>query len=225
MPTSAANADAAISLAPSRPAAALALDETSQAARTNRARKQIGMKGLAHPKILPRARHFQPSRPSEPRPVPGQDRRRSILSTPRIHRSRHLLRRRGNLTNAAKHSGASEAHVELSTTSASVVVEIRDNGRGGASLGNGSGIRGLADRSEALGGRFELQSPPRTGTSVRAELPCSKACAPEGARSGESSRLGTGFGDRFGDFRGGSRRLQGKVQRAKKPGASAGKAR
>jgi signal transduction histidine kinase len=76
-----------------------------------------------------------------------------------------------SLTNAAKHSGATEAHVELSTTSASVVVEIRDNGRGGASLDNGSGILGLADRIEALGGRLELRSPPRAGTTVRAELP------------------------------------------------------
>ena len=75
------------------------------------------------------------------------------------------------LTNAAKHAGASEAQVELSTTGDTVTVEIRDNGRGGANLADGSGIRGLADRVEALGGRFELQSPVGAGTVVKAELP------------------------------------------------------
>jgi signal transduction histidine kinase len=76
-----------------------------------------------------------------------------------------------SLTNAAKHSGATEGRVELSTTHETVVVEIRDNGKGGAHMNAGSGIRGLADRVEALGGRFDLQSPPRAGTVVRAELP------------------------------------------------------
>jgi signal transduction histidine kinase len=75
------------------------------------------------------------------------------------------------LTNAAKHAGACEARVELSTTGDTVTVEIRDNGAGGADLADGSGIRGLADRVEALGGRFELQSPVGAGTVVKAELP------------------------------------------------------
>jgi signal transduction histidine kinase len=75
------------------------------------------------------------------------------------------------LTNAAKHAGASEAQVELSTTGETATVEIRDNGRGGAHLADGSGIRGLADRVEALGGRFELHSPVGAGTVVKAELP------------------------------------------------------
>jgi signal transduction histidine kinase len=75
------------------------------------------------------------------------------------------------LTNAAKHAEASEAQIELSTTADTVTVEIRDNGGGGANLANGSGIRGLADRVEALGGRFEVQSPVGAGTVVKAELP------------------------------------------------------
>jgi signal transduction histidine kinase len=75
------------------------------------------------------------------------------------------------LTNAAKHAGASEAHVELSTTGDTVTVQIRDNGGGGANLADGSGIRGLSDRVEALGGRLELQSPIGAGTVVKAELP------------------------------------------------------
>src|SRR5207249_9421602 len=76
-----------------------------------------------------------------------------------------------SLTNAAKHSGATEGSVELSTISETVVVEIRDNGSGGANLTSGSGLRGLADRMEALGGELRLQSQPGGGTVIRAELP------------------------------------------------------
>jgi signal transduction histidine kinase len=75
------------------------------------------------------------------------------------------------LTNTAKHAGASQAEVQLSATGDTVTVEIRDDGSGGAQLSPGSGIRGLADRIEALGGRFDLRSPVGAGTVVRAELP------------------------------------------------------
>jgi signal transduction histidine kinase len=53
-----------------------------------------------------------------------------------------------------------------------VTVEIRDDGVGGANLQDGSGIRGLADRVEALGGRLRVWTPVGGGTRVRAELPC-----------------------------------------------------
>src|SRR2546427_12477781 len=76
-----------------------------------------------------------------------------------------------SLTNAARHADASEARVEISTTSEEVVVAIRDNGSGGASMDRGSGLRGLADRIEALGGRLDLNSPSGGGTVVRATLP------------------------------------------------------
>jgi signal transduction histidine kinase len=76
-----------------------------------------------------------------------------------------------SLTNAAKYADASEARVELSRTNETVVVEIRDNGSGGASLSGGSGIRGLVDRIEALGGQVELESPAGAGTVIRAKLP------------------------------------------------------
>src|SRR5207237_6656849 len=76
-----------------------------------------------------------------------------------------------SLTNAAKHSGATEGRVELSTTSETVVVEIRDNGSGGANLSSGTGLRGLFDRLEALGGELRLQSPVDGGTVVQAVLP------------------------------------------------------
>ena len=59
----------------------------------------------------------------------------------------------------------------MSTTDEEVVVEIRDNGSGGASIDGGSGLRGLADRIEALGGQLDLKSPSGGGTVVRATLP------------------------------------------------------
>ncbi len=76
-----------------------------------------------------------------------------------------------SLTNAAKHAGASEALVEFVSTSETVVVEIRDDGSGGASITRGTGLRGLADRIEAVGGQFALHSSAQDGTTVRAELP------------------------------------------------------
>jgi signal transduction histidine kinase len=76
-----------------------------------------------------------------------------------------------SLTNAAKHADASDARVEISATDGEVVVEISDNGSGGASIDRGAGIRGLADRIEALGGRLDLTSPFAGGTVVRAALP------------------------------------------------------
>lgn len=76
-----------------------------------------------------------------------------------------------SLTNAAKHADASAARVEISATKEEVVVEIRDNGRGGASMARGSGLRGLADRIEALGGQLDVKSPSGGGTVVRATLP------------------------------------------------------
>jgi signal transduction histidine kinase len=76
-----------------------------------------------------------------------------------------------SLTNAAKHAGATAAFVELSTTTDAVVVEIKDNGKGGVNLTAGTGLRGLVDRVEALGGKLRLESDAASGTVIRAELP------------------------------------------------------
>jgi signal transduction histidine kinase len=76
-----------------------------------------------------------------------------------------------SLTNAAKHADPSEARIEITHADEEVVVTIGDNGSGGADVAGGSGLRGLADRIEALGGRFELESPSGDGTLVRATLP------------------------------------------------------
>jgi signal transduction histidine kinase len=75
------------------------------------------------------------------------------------------------LANAAKHSRATHAEVLVRQGPGSVVAEVRDWGAGGADLSRGTGLRGVADRIEALGGRFELRSELSGGTTVRAELP------------------------------------------------------
>ena len=74
------------------------------------------------------------------------------------------------LTNAARYSGASEARVAVTVDSGVVVVEVADDGGGGADAG-GSGLRGLADRAEALGGTLSVESPLGDGTIVRASIP------------------------------------------------------
>jgi signal transduction histidine kinase len=76
------------------------------------------------------------------------------------------------LANAAKHSHASEVRLAASLAGALLVVEVADDGIGGAAARAGSGLRGLADRVEALGGRLTVSSPPGRGTTVRAEIPC-----------------------------------------------------
>jgi PAS domain S-box-containing protein len=76
------------------------------------------------------------------------------------------------LTNVARYSGASAATVALRRDGARLVVEVRDDGRGGADPERGSGLRGLADRVAALDGVLELVSPPEEGTVVRASIPC-----------------------------------------------------
>ena len=53
-----------------------------------------------------------------------------------------------------------------------LTVEVTDDGAGGAGYGTGSGLRGLADRVEALDGRLSVSSPPGHGTTLRAEFPC-----------------------------------------------------
>jgi signal transduction histidine kinase len=79
------------------------------------------------------------------------------------------------LTNAGKHAHAGSACVALAIVGGDLVVEVSDNGCGGADPGRGSGLRGLGDRVEAIGGRFETTSPSGGGTTIRATLPISEA--------------------------------------------------
>jgi signal transduction histidine kinase len=76
------------------------------------------------------------------------------------------------LTNVAKYAGASSAEVRIRRNGTYAVVEVSDDGVGGADPAVGTGLRGLADRLAALDGRLEVHSPPGAGTTVKAEVPC-----------------------------------------------------
>ena len=75
------------------------------------------------------------------------------------------------LANVAKHAHASQTSVQVSIAEWLLRVEVMDDGVGGADIAAGSGLQGLADRVEALGGRLSVTSPSGTGTRVVAELP------------------------------------------------------
>ena len=77
------------------------------------------------------------------------------------------------LTNAAKHAHASVVSVEAEVLDGDLRVSVQDDGVGGANPARGSGLVGLTDRVEALGGRLTLDSPPAGGTTVRIDLPLS----------------------------------------------------
>jgi signal transduction histidine kinase len=78
------------------------------------------------------------------------------------------------LANAAKYATASQVSVSIGARDERVLVEVADDGAGGAVVGAGSGLRGLTDRVEALGGALHLDSPPGHGTRLVAELPLAR---------------------------------------------------
>jgi signal transduction histidine kinase len=75
------------------------------------------------------------------------------------------------LTNVAKYSSATAAEVTIQQINGDVMIDVTDDGVGGANPAAGTGLTGLADRVAALGGRLEVESPPGGGTVVRAEMP------------------------------------------------------
>jgi signal transduction histidine kinase/uncharacterized protein YoaH (UPF0181 family) len=75
------------------------------------------------------------------------------------------------LTNAVKHASASVVEISLSEEDALLRLSVRDDGTGGAEPGGGSGLIGLSDRLDALGGTIEVASPPGAGTAVLASIP------------------------------------------------------
>jgi signal transduction histidine kinase len=75
------------------------------------------------------------------------------------------------VTNAAKYAQASNVSVSIRRSDGRAVVQVTDDGVGGADPGYGSGLRGLADRLEALDGRLHVESPPNLGTRIQAEIP------------------------------------------------------
>jgi signal transduction histidine kinase len=75
------------------------------------------------------------------------------------------------LANAAKHAQASRIDISVTPRDGRLMLSIRDDGIGGADRSRGSGLVGLTDRVEALGGSISIESPPGAGTRITAELP------------------------------------------------------
>jgi signal transduction histidine kinase len=76
------------------------------------------------------------------------------------------------LTNAVKHSGATGIAVDIQHEPGRLLVDINDDGIGGAATNGGSGLRGMADRVDVLDGRLTVKSPPGGGTHIHVEVPC-----------------------------------------------------
>ena len=83
------------------------------------------------------------------------------------------------LTNAAKHANATAVHVDVDATHSAVRLAVRDDGVGGADPASGSGLLGLYDRVEAVGGTITIHSPIGEGTELLAELPLQPVPAPD----------------------------------------------
>jgi signal transduction histidine kinase len=86
------------------------------------------------------------------------------------------------LTNSAKHAAASRVTAVITSGDGLVYVEVADDGIGGADAGLGSGLSGLADRIETLGGMLQIESPPGRGTRLAAQIPLN-------AEAGETTTL------------------------------------
>jgi len=92
------------------------------------------------------------------------------------------------LTNAAKHAHATAADIEAAEVDGVLQLRVHDNGRGGADFSRGSGLLGLKDRAEALGGHLQVHSPPGEGTTLKIDLPLrdpSEPPPPDAADAGQ----------------------------------------
>jgi signal transduction histidine kinase len=76
------------------------------------------------------------------------------------------------LANVAKHAAADTAAISIQRTSGTLIIEVSDDGSGGAHPGKGSGLSGLADRVASIGGSLCIDSPPGDGTRIQAKIPC-----------------------------------------------------
>jgi len=83
------------------------------------------------------------------------------------------------LTNAAKHARATTADIKVTERDGILYVRVRDNGCGGADFSLGSGLVGLKDRAEALGGYLRVDSPPGAGTTLEITLPLGDPSGPK----------------------------------------------
>jgi signal transduction histidine kinase len=96
------------------------------------------------------------------------------------------------VANAVKHAGATSVSIRVAASGDVLRCTVADDGRGGADPAQGSGLRGLTDRVEALGGRLRIDSPVGAGTRLAAELPLGRQSGEPVSRSGSRARLPTG---------------------------------
>jgi hypothetical protein len=75
------------------------------------------------------------------------------------------------LANATRHAGATRVTIDLACVDGECVLEVADDGGGGAAMGGGTGLLGIRDRLDAVGGRLEIDSPPGSGTRLVARVP------------------------------------------------------
>jgi signal transduction histidine kinase len=94
------------------------------------------------------------------------------------------------LTNVVKYAGANRARVLIRRRGQDLIVTVSDDGAGGASIGAGSGLRGLQDRVAAIGGTLSIDSPPGRGTRLTARLPCTPIAVPEARTEDEGTVVG-----------------------------------
>jgi signal transduction histidine kinase len=111
-------------------------------------------------------------------PVPVEIEMTSNMLSPRVEAAVYFVCSEG-LANVAKYASASQAVVRVTAGTALVRVVVEDDGVGGADPARGSGLRGLADRVETLGGQLRVESRPGAGTRLAAEIPLGGE-APEG---------------------------------------------
>jgi signal transduction histidine kinase len=107
-------------------------------------------------------------------PLPSSLHLGNIGSLPRTVESTAYFVVAEAVANVMKHAGASKVDVRLAKTAGTLNIEVVDNGVGGASIDRGTGIRGLLDRADVLGGSLRLDSPAGRGTNLQVQLPISQ---------------------------------------------------
>jgi signal transduction histidine kinase len=124
-----------------------------------------------HPAILGRGLPVALEGAAERSPVPVELRiDADIRPSPPVEATAYYVVSEA-LTNVARYAHAKAAVVQVTTDGDQLVVDVRDNGIGGADISKGSGLQGLRDRVEAIDGRLEVRSSIGTGTCVTARLP------------------------------------------------------
>jgi signal transduction histidine kinase len=156
----------------SDPEAARALvDEAHREAKNALVELRDLARGLHPPVLTDRGLHAAVAGLASRAPVPVEvDLRVTRRAPPSIEGIAYFVISE-SLTNVARHSGARRARALVADEGNRLVVEVSDDGIGGASADRGSGLRGLADRVRAVDGTFLVTSPPGGPTTVRADLP------------------------------------------------------